>query len=44
MNILLVGDKAKTEEGVKKLGYPIVELGCRWKSKRSKSFLIFKLS
>ena len=29
MNILLVGDKAKTEEGVKKLGYPIVELGCQ---------------
>jgi zinc protease len=26
MNILLVGDKAKTVEGVKKLGYEVVEL------------------
>ena len=33
MNILLVGDKAKTEEGVKKLGYPIVELDTDGKAK-----------
>jgi zinc protease len=33
MNILLVGDKAKTEEGVKKLGYPIVELDADGKPK-----------
>jgi zinc protease len=33
MNILLVGDKAKTEEGVKKLGYPIVELDVDGKPK-----------
>ena len=33
MNILLVGDKAKTEEGVKKLGYPIVELDADGKAK-----------
>lgn len=33
MNILLVGDKAKTEEGVKKLGYPIIELDVDGKPK-----------
>ena len=33
MNILLVGDKTKTEEGVKKLGYPIVELDADGKPK-----------
>ena len=33
MNILLVGDKAKTEEGVKKLGYQIVELDADGKVK-----------
>src|SRR5688572_19300100 len=38
MNILLVGDKAKTEEGVKKLGYPIVELDADGKVKATKAF------
>jgi len=38
MNILLVGDKAKTEEGVKKLGYPIVELDADGKVKGAKAF------
>ncbi|HEX6846697.1 MAG TPA: insulinase family protein, partial [Chitinophagaceae bacterium] len=38
MNILLVGDKAKTEEGVKKLGYPIVELDADGKVKGTKAF------
>lgn len=33
MNILLVGDKAKTEDGVKKLGYPIIELDVDGKPK-----------
>jgi zinc protease len=33
MNILLVGDKAKTVEGVKKLGYEIVELDTDGKTK-----------
>ena len=33
MNILLVGDKSKTEDGVKKLGYPIVELDADGKPK-----------
>jgi zinc protease len=33
MNILLVGDKARTEEGVKKLGYPIIELDADGKPK-----------
>jgi zinc protease len=38
MNVLLVGDKAKTEEGVKKLGYPIVELDADGKVKGTKAF------
>jgi zinc protease len=38
MNILLVGDKTKTEEGVKKLGYPIVELDADGKVKATKAF------
>jgi zinc protease len=38
MNILLVGDKAKTEEGVKKLGYPIIELDVDGKMKGTKAF------
>jgi len=38
MNILLVGDKTKTEEGVKKLGYPIVELDADGKMKGTKAF------
>jgi zinc protease len=38
MNILLVGDKAKTEEGVKKLGYQIIELDVDGKMKGTKAF------
>lgn len=38
MNILLVGDKAKTAEGVKKLGYEIVELDTDGKAKSIKAF------
>jgi len=38
MNILLVGDKAKISEGVKKLGYPIIELDVDGKSVEKKSF------
>ena len=38
MNILLVGDKARTEEGIKKLGYPIVELDVDGKVKGTKAF------
>ena len=30
MNILIVGDKAKILPGLQKLGYEIIELGCRW--------------
>ena len=33
MNILLVGDKQKILEGVKKLGYPIIELDVDGKPK-----------
>ena len=35
MNILLVGDKAKVLEGVKRLGYPIVELDADGKRKET---------
>jgi len=38
MNILLVGDKAKTEESVKKLGYEVVELDTDGKVKGVKAF------
>jgi len=38
MNILLVGDKAKTVEGVKKLGYEVVELDTDGKIKGVKAF------
>jgi zinc protease len=38
MNILLVGDKEKTLEGVKKLGYEIVELDADGKLKGVKAF------
>jgi len=38
MNILLVGDKAKTVEGVKKLGYEVVELDTDGKVKGVKAF------
>ena len=38
MNILLVGDKAKTLEGVKKLGYEVVELDTDGKVKGVKAF------
>jgi zinc protease len=38
MNILLVGDKAKTEDGVKKLGYQIIELDVDGKMKGTKAF------
>jgi zinc protease len=38
MNILLVGDKAKTLDGVKKLGYEVVELDTDGKIKGTKAF------
>ncbi|HWN88110.1 MAG TPA: pitrilysin family protein, partial [Chitinophagaceae bacterium] len=38
MNILLVGDKAKTLDGVKKLGYEVVELDTDGKIKGVKAF------
>jgi zinc protease len=38
MNILLVGDKAKIIDGVKKLGYPIVELDADGKPIDKKAF------
>ncbi|MER3470307.1 MAG: peptidase M16 [Chitinophagaceae bacterium] len=38
MNILLVGDKAKIIEGVKKLGYPVVELDADGKPIDKKAF------
>jgi zinc protease len=38
MNILLVGDKAKIFEGVKKLGYEIVELDVEGKKVEKKGF------
>jgi len=38
MNILLVGDKAKVLEGVKKLGYEIVELDADGKVVDKKAF------
>lgn len=38
MNILLVGDKAKIYEGVKKLGYPIIELDADGKVVEKKGF------
>ena len=38
MNILLVGDKAKTMEAVKKLGYEIIELDADGKAKGVKAF------
>ncbi|MEO7984829.1 MAG: pitrilysin family protein, partial [Bacteroidota bacterium] len=38
MNILLVGDKAKIAEGVKKLGYPMVELDADGKVVEKKGF------
>jgi len=38
MNILLVGDKAKTLDGVKKLGYEIIELDSDGKAKGIKAF------
>ena len=39
MNILLVGDKAKTLEGVKKLGYDVVELDIDGKIVEKKGIL-----
>jgi zinc protease len=38
MNILLVGDKAKIYEGVKKLGYDIIELDADGKPVEKKGF------
>jgi zinc protease len=38
MNILLVGDKAKILEGVKKLGYPVIELDVNGKPVEKKAF------
>lgn len=38
MNILLVGDKAKVFDGVKKMGYEIVELDTDGKKKEQKAF------
>jgi zinc protease len=38
MNILLVGDKAKIAEGVKKLGYPVIELDVNGKPVEKKAF------
>ena len=38
MNILLVGDKAKIYEGVKKLGYEIIELDADGKKVEKKAF------
>ena len=38
MNILLVGDKAKIYDGVKKLGYEIVELDADGKKTEKKAF------
>ena len=38
MNILLTGDKAKILEGVKKLGYPIIELDVDGKAVEKKAF------
>ena len=38
MNILLVGDKVKTIDGVKKLGYEVVELDTDGKLKGAKAF------
>ncbi len=38
MNILLVGDKAKIYEGVKKLGYEIIELDADGKPVEKKGF------
>jgi zinc protease len=38
MNILLVGDKEKIMDGVKKLGYPVVELDADGKPKDAKAF------
>ncbi|HLF46780.1 MAG TPA: pitrilysin family protein [Chitinophagaceae bacterium] len=38
MNILLVGDKEKTLEGVKKLGYDVIELDTDGKAKGVKAF------
>lgn len=38
INILLVGDKAKTLEGVRKLGYEIIELDTNGKIKDTKAF------
>ena len=38
MNILLVGDKAKILEGVKKLGYEVIELDADGKKIEKKGF------
>lgn len=38
MNILLVGDKAKILDGVKKLGYPVLELDADGKAVDTKAF------
>ena len=38
MNILLVGDKAKILEGIKKLGYEIIELDADGKKVEKKAF------
>ena len=38
MNILLTGDKAKILEGVKKLGYPVIELDIDGKPVEKKAF------
>ena len=38
MNILLVGDKAKILEGVKKLGYEVIELDVDGKKVEKKAF------
>ncbi|MEP6701056.1 MAG: hypothetical protein ABJA85_07065, partial [Bacteroidota bacterium] len=38
MNILLVGDKAKIYDGVKKLGYDVIELDVDGKKIQKKGF------
>ena len=38
MNILLVGDKAKIYDGVKKLGYEVIELDADGKKVEKKGF------
>lgn len=38
MNILLVGDKARISDGVKRLGYDVVELDADGRRKDAKAF------